>query len=136
MVSRRTAEAIVRFPVLRSKPVSPSRSLCPQCGKGRVNEPHSMAILAGGAMRVVDAKAKSAEIAEDCIGFLDLVWHGGHDDGGGADREVDARLPVAEDTPGGQFEFYFCSTPCLRSFLNACVDELEAKIARKRERLS
>ena len=35
-----------------------------------------MAILAGGAMRIVDRKKRSATIADDCIGFLDLVWHG------------------------------------------------------------
>ena len=33
-----------------------------------------MAILAGGAMRIVDPKKKSATMADDCIGFLDLIW--------------------------------------------------------------
>ena len=88
-----------------------------------------MAILAGGAMRVVDRKKKSATIADDCIGFLDLVWHGAHDGGIGADREICARVQLADDTPRGQFEFYFCSTHCLRKFFNACVDRLEMKIS-------
>ncbi len=84
-----------------------------------------MAILMGGAMRVTDAKSKSAEMAQDCIGFLDLFWHGGHPSMGGTgiDIDVDAYLPVAEDTPSGQFEFYFCSTGCLREFLNGCVND-------------
>ena len=89
-----------------------------------------MAILAGGAMRVVDAKKKAATMATDCIGFLDLVWHGAHDSGTGVPREVYARVPLAEDTPAGQFEFYFCSTRCLRAFLNAWVDQLDDKIQR------
>lgn len=87
-----------------------------------------MAILAGGAMRVVDAKKKSATIADDCIGFLDLIWHGAHDGGSGANREICARIPLADETAGGQFEFYFCSTRCLRPFLNAYVDRLEMKM--------
>ena len=90
-----------------------------------------MAILAGGAMRVINAKKKSATIADDCIGFLDLVWHGAHDRGTGRDREVYARVALAEDTPAGQFEFYFCSTRCLREFLDSWVDALEAKIAKQ-----
>ena len=32
---------------------------------------------------------------------------------------------IVRDTNFGQFDLYFCSTPCLRRFLNACVDELE-----------
>lgn len=28
----------------------------------------------------------------------------------------------------GQFEFYFCTTVCLRSFLNSTVDALEEKL--------
>lgn len=89
-----------------------------------------MAILAGGAMRVTDVNTKSAELAEDCIGFLTLVWHGEH--GTRADDDIDARVSLADETPGGQFEFYFCSTSCLREFLNASVDALEAKIVKAR----
>ena len=95
-----------------------------------------MAILAGGAMRVVDPKKRSATIADDCIGFLDLVWHGAHDGGKGKNREICARVPLADDTPAGQFEFYFCSTRCLREFLNASVDALEEKIIRELPRNS
>ncbi len=91
-----------------------------------------MAILAGGAMRIIDRRSRSADIAEDCIGFLDLVWHGAHDGGRGTDREIHVRVPIAEDTPDGQFEFYFCSTDCLRSFFSTCVDALEKKIQRER----
>ena len=81
-------------------------------------------------MRVVDAKKKSATIAGDCIGFLDLAWHGVHDGGSGMHREVHARVPLAKDTPAGQFEFYFCSIRCLRAFLNAWVDRLDDRIQR------
>lgn len=118
----------MKFPALKAGPVHPRKPLCPWCRKHKVMEPHSMAILAGGAMRVVDPKKQSAEMATDCIGFLDLLWHGAHGPGTGEHREVYARVPLAEDTPAGQFEFYFCSTRCLRAFLNAWVDQLDDKI--------
>jgi hypothetical protein len=31
--------------------------------------------VAGGALQVVDWKKKSATMADECMGFLDLVWH-------------------------------------------------------------
>ena len=92
-----------------------------------------MAILAGGAVRVVDRPSKSADMAVDSIGFLDIIWHGAHDGGLGTDREISARVPLAEDTPDGQFEFYFCSTRCLRDFLNACVDKLDLRIRKEKK---
>src|SRR3989442_6490741 len=103
----------MKFPVLKEKPVWPAKPLCPWCRKNKVMEPHSMAILNGGSMEVVNAKTKSATMATGCIGFLDLVWHGSHDEATGADRETYVRVPLADWTPGGQFEFYFCSTRCL-----------------------
>lgn len=125
----------MKFPALKGKPVWPAKPVYPWCKKNKVMEPHSMAILAGGAMRVIDRKKKSATIADDCIGFLDVVWHGAHGGGNGSDREICARVPLADDTPAGQFEFYFCSTRCLREFLNACVDELETKVKNARMKL-
>ena len=86
-------------------------------------------------MRVTDAKHHCAEIAEDCIGFLDLIWHGERNGETELGSEIVVYLPLADETPGGQFEFYFCSTQCLRDFLNACVDELETEIAEKRVKL-
>ncbi len=61
-----------------------------------------MAILAGGAMRVVDRKKKSATMADDYIGFLDLIWHGAHDGGEGSNREICARVALADETPASQ----------------------------------
>lgn len=117
----------MKFPVLKEKPVWPSKPLCPQCGENKVMEPHSMAILAGGALRVTDGKNRCAEMIDDGAGFLDLFWHGAHVNmgGSGVDPEISAQVSLADWTPSGQFEFYFCSTNCLRSFFNACVDELE-----------
>lgn len=115
----------MRFPVIKGKGFLLSRPRCPQCG-GR-STPGAFAVLDGGAMRVTNAKTGDAVMADDCAGFLDVVWHGGAND-------VDAMVSLAEDTPKGQFEFYFCSTKCLRAFLNTCVDELEKRVKAARHR--
>lgn len=70
-------------------------------------------------MRVTDARTRSAEVADDCIGFLCVSWHS---------ADICSLLDIADETPGGQFDFYFCSTKCLRAFFGACVDGLEAKV--------
>ena len=132
----------MKFPILKAKPVFPSKPLCPQCKQAKVMEPHSMAILSGGALRVIDPDPKtmtlkkmmSAEMAKDCVGFLDLIWHGAHNSDTGVRQQVFNTITLAEDTPNGQFEFYFCSTKCLRAFFNDCVDELEKRMKRKSKR--
>ena len=46
----------------------------------------------------------------------------------------DASIEIAELVATGQFELYFCSTDCLRAFLNYCVDELERRRKSHRHR--
>jgi len=65
-------------------------------------------------------------------GFLSITWHGAHDGGEGRDREIGASVQIAKDVRGGQFDLYFCSTKCLRSYLNFCVDELDKKIRKQK----
>jgi hypothetical protein len=67
--------------------------------------------------------------------FLYFSWHGAHDSGVGSDREIGATVNIADDVRGGQFDLYFCSTKCLRSYLSFCVDELERKIGLERRRI-
>ena len=63
-------------------------------------------------------------------GFLSLQWHGADAENGGIGENPDtqADYEVVDTQFKGQYELYFCSTDCLRNFLNACVDELESKI--------
>lgn len=63
-------------------------------------------------------------------GFFHLTWHGAHTNEGGQGVSPDtyAYLPLSKDYRGGQCGFEFCSTDCLRAFLNHCVDELEKRI--------
>lgn len=60
-------------------------------------------------------------------GFLSMVWHGAHEGGHGEWRNLSSMVRVADNCRGGQFEMYFCSTDCLRGFLNDCVDRLESR---------
>ena len=111
----------------------PKKALCPWCQKNKLLEPHSFAILAGGAL-LMNRKEKFGAPDDKMDGFLHLSWHGAHDGGQGKDREIGTAVHIAYDVRGGQFDLYFCSTKCLRSYLNFCVDELEKKIRAKRPR--
>ena len=65
--------------------------------------------------------------AFDALAWLGLSWHGAHSDmeGTGQRPDTGGSLKLIDDCPGGQFAIYFCSTACLRQFLNSCVDALE-----------
>mgnify|MGYP001587107502 CR=1 FL=1 len=65
--------------------------------------------------------------------FLTLAWHGAHDKGIGRLRGRYDILEIARDVRGGQFELFFCSTECLRKFLNNAVDELEKAMGTTRK---
>jgi len=127
----------ISFPVIKGKTTHfPDKPLCPICEKNKVLEPHSMAILTACAS-LMDRKKKcsihDSRIDALELGF-DLTWHGAHDAGQGDDRDMYETLYIFKDTQGGQGELYFCSTQCLRTFLNACVDKLEDKIKRARKK--
>jgi hypothetical protein len=86
-----------------------------------------MAILNGGALIMSDDR-ESGSMDPRLDGFLSLIWHGAHDGGDGKHRGVFKMLRVADNCEGGQFEIYFCSTSCLRAYLNYCVDTLEMMV--------
>jgi len=83
-----------------------------------VLEPHSFAVLSGGALAGID-------------GFLNLTFHGAHDGGEGRKRAVYVSVDVVRDSKDGQFELYLCSTVCLRRFFAACVDRLDEKLKKQ-----
>lgn len=88
-----------------------------------------MAILSGGGL-FLDRRTKVAGPDPRMQGYLALGWHGAHDGGIGGHRDKGVMLHLVEDCDTGQFDMYFCSTNCLRAFLNACVDKLEIEIDR------
>jgi hypothetical protein len=94
----------------------------------KVLEPHSMAILMGGALEKLGEDHFVTSSGDKIVGFLSLIWHGAHDDGEGDFREKDYILDLVDESTDGQFQLAFCSTTCLRKFLNKAVDELESKL--------
>ena len=96
---------------------------CTMCKKPGAGEPLGFAWLNAGALLAVD---KSTATADKRIkAFFSIGYHGRHDQG---HDEPGGHLEIVQDPAGGQFEFYFCSTGCLRHFFSACVDELENRI--------
>lgn len=119
------------LPVVEGKRAHwPEKAACPMCGEKKVFEPHSFAVLSAGAL-LMDRKSDSGGMSDDLDGFLNLLWHGAHDGGQGDDRELCCIVDIMRDVIGGQGEAYFCSTQCLRAFLNKCVDELENKVRKE-----
>ena len=116
--------------VAKSKSSYPDKALCPQCRKAKVFEPHSTAILSAGAL-LMNRKTQSGGMSDNLDGVMSLTWHGAHDGGVGRNREIYTSVYVADSVRGGQFDLYFCSTDCLRRFLNECVDALDAKVAKE-----
>jgi len=107
----------------------PKEALCPMCKSAKVNEPHSMAIVNLGALLMTNRAKGNGSMSDKLEGFLSFIWHGAHDGGTGEDSDISAYLNIVENVRGGQADLYFCSTNCLRTFFNACVDELENRIA-------
>ncbi|WDP91819.1 MAG: hypothetical protein HUN04_19750 [Desulfobacter sp.] len=105
----------------------PKEPKCPICGKRKVFEPHSFAVLSAGAL-LMNRKDDSGGPSDNMDGFLNIGWHGAHDSGEGEHREIGCYVDIFRDVFGGQANAYFCSTECLRTFLNECVDALEKRI--------
>jgi len=83
---------------------------------------------------LMDRKRENGGPDDRMDGFLALDWHGAHDGGQGRGRDIFERIEIAKDVRGGQFDILFCSTKCLRAYLNFCVDALEKKIKRTKKR--
>ncbi len=121
----------IKFPVLKGKHVVfPRDHICPWCRKKKLSDSDGMAILNAGAMRPIAPQCYA--MADDDVAFMSLVWHGNDSPANSHTRNEFATVEIADLVDSGQFEFYFCSTDCLRAFLNYCVDELERRRTRSR----
>ncbi len=124
----------MKLPTVRGRTTHhPKKALCPWCQKNKVLEPHSFAMLGGGAL-LMNRKDKSGGPDDDLDGFLYIAFHGAHEGGLGKDKGIGAMVELASGVRGGQFDLYFCSTKCLRGYLNFCVDELEEQIRKERDK--
>ncbi|VUD69061.1 hypothetical protein TDB9533_04425 [Thalassocella blandensis] len=101
-------------------PFDIENAVCPVCGANKIGLGNECAFIHGGAL-VLDPADKRKLIHSDKIhGFLFFDWNGLEG------QTVDFELAV--DVENGQYTFNFCSTKCMRAFLNKCVDQLEEKI--------
>jgi len=87
------------------------------------SEPTGFAFLSGGAL--LQNGKRSASMDPRMEGFLFIGFHGAH---GESSSYPSTQLSIADEAPDGQFEIEFCSSACLRQFLNRCVDQLEGKL--------
>src|SRR5688572_13731538 len=106
------------YPVLKGDDKEPTH--CAVCERS-CGEPGEFLVLASGALLHTDASRQDGGPHELMSAYLTLVKHGAEPDG------PYVRLDIVEDLIGGQADLMFCSSRCLRQFLNAAVDELERR---------
>ena len=107
----------MEFPVLHSeKNVLPERtdSVCPVCSKNKVWGNNEYVELSGGFI----SSAENLEVD------LWLDWFS--ESNGGAQEQEE--VAIVSEVKAPRFQLAFCSTDCLRKFLNSAVDKLELKI--------
>ena len=105
----------MKFPVLKDndRPFYPAKkSGCPICGCQFTG----LVYLCGGAI-----PQEGGDL--NLLGFLHVGFHSASTECIGS-----TDLDIVENLRGGQFDFSFCSTPCLRQFLSSIVDQLEAQL--------
>lgn len=64
-------------------------------------------------------------------GFLDIIGHGAE----GRSDSYYIVLNIAQDIKGGQFEFYFCSTKCLRKWFTQILNDIDKRITRQKTKV-
>lgn len=116
----------IEFPVVSDEnsvyPKNIEDSLCPICLENNIGNGNEKAYIHGGALLLEERSngVEVANLADNLEGFLFLDWDG--KDNQSADFEL------ALNVKKGQYSINFCSTVCLRKFLNQCVDNLENNI--------
>jgi len=113
----------IRLPVVKDQQTYfPTQPMCPWCGQEPVHEPHPMAILSAGALESLGNDCYG--MTDGAVAFFNLAWHAQHVGDKVNDNQQNSLISVeiADNVATGQFDLYFCSTTCLRAFLNHCVD--------------
>jgi hypothetical protein len=112
---------------LKDSPAWPRHGRCPMCDKELDG---AFAVINGGAL--MGEGDGTASLDGRLIGHLNLTWHGAHHHVKPSDNDVYVGVDVVEEAACGQFDLNFCSTACMRAFLNKSVDELEKQVEKRR----
>ena len=109
----------MEFPVLHGKQHNfpdVSDPVCPVCKLKNVWGSNEYVELSCGSQ---------IENAQTIESDLWLDWFSNKDSNG---VQAQAELAIASEVSSSRLQFAFCSTDCLRKFLNTAVDSLECKI--------
>ena len=94
---------------------------CGFCHKPGAGEPNDFAYVNAGALLKINGNSYAPD--DRIKAFFTIGFHASH-----ASSNNSASVEIVENPAIAQFEFYFCSTACLRGFFSRCVDELENKL--------
>jgi hypothetical protein len=123
----RHAAALRRW---ESYPPEPVLRECQVCARGGVHEQNTFVVLNGGGRAwcrgpLIGPHPRVKAFLD--LGFLGITGSGPD----GKPSDPSAFVPLADGTDD-QFSFYFCSTGCLRTFLNCWADALEDAITKSK----
>lgn len=131
----------MKFPVIEGTMNNlDGSSICPVCRKNVIYQPERIVLTAGalsvykpGSDQQGDDTSKDGSISPEIavakwgdVGFWILEWHRMKNNKVKGDTA--ANLDIVKDSKHGQFDLYFCSIQCLRTFFNEIVDEFEKVI--------
>ncbi|MGE0492316.1 MAG: hypothetical protein AB7S38_24095 [Vulcanimicrobiota bacterium] len=108
--------------------MSRSDVICACCHQEVYRSDETYAGLSGGACIELDLDEDLElyrRLVQRASGFLEIWWRSPYSKGEGGSLE---KAKIVEDGHHGQFDLAFCSTICLRSYLNSRVDALEGVV--------
>lgn len=109
--------------------MSNTTHICTSCKQPVFLKDETFVLLSGGGLveQAIEKKPKSL------TAFVDISWRSPYSKGEGGTLKYVHLVECSED----QFEFMFCSSACLKTYLNSRVDALDSEInSWYRERIS
>jgi hypothetical protein len=118
----------LKFPIVQGEntgfPSSTEDRKCPVCKLKNISNEDEHVFIHGGAFLLSEETENGTQpfqLVDNLHAFLYMDWDSG-------EKDIYAELELASEVKKGQYSFRFCSTNCLRVFLNTCVDNLESRI--------
>ncbi|WP_435263863.1 hypothetical protein [Tenacibaculum sp. nBUS_03] len=112
----------MEYPIITKKTKSffPNDEICPICKTNRITLNSEFYVLNGGALEKIN---NDTSIPSDIMeGFLSVQYHSGENS-----ENYGFNIDIVDESKGGQFDIYFCSTNCMKEFFNQLIDTIEKK---------